>query len=66
MLLSPRGLARNVLSVIFVGQNMAGTETFAVTVVCMVTFSILGRGLTANSFVTVYPARAKTDAILRA
>ncbi len=46
--------------VIFVGQNVAGTETLAATVVCMVTFRILGHGLNANLFVTVYAARAKT------
>ncbi len=65
MLLSPRGLASIVFSVIFMGQNVAGTETLAATVVCMGTFSILGHGLTAYSFVTVYPARAKRDPILR-
>ena len=53
MLLSPRGLASIVFSVIFMGQNVAGAETLAATVVCMLTFSILGHGLTANLFVTV-------------
>ncbi len=32
---------------------MAGTEMLAATVVCMLTFSILGHGLIANLFVTV-------------
>ena len=40
---------------------MAGTEALAATVVCMLTFSILGHGLTANWFLTVYAAQAKTD-----
>jgi NhaP-type Na+/H+ or K+/H+ antiporter len=61
MLLSPRGLASIVFCVIFMGQNVAGTETLAAAVVCMVTFSILGHDLTANLFVAVYAALAKTD-----
>ena len=65
MLLSPRRLASIVFSVIFMGQNVAGTETLVATVVCVGTFSILGHGLTANLFVTVDPARAKMDPSLR-
>ncbi len=39
---------------------MAGTETLVATVVCMLTFSVVGHCLTANLFVTVYAVGAKT------
>ena len=57
----PRGLASIVFAVIVMGENVAGSDTLAATVVCTVTLSILGHGLTAIPFATAFAARTKTD-----
>jgi NhaP-type Na+/H+ or K+/H+ antiporter len=57
----PRGLASIVFLVIALGENVAGSDTLAATVVCTVTLSILAHGLTANPFANAYAARAATD-----
>ncbi len=57
----PRGLASIVFVVIALGENVAGSDTLAATVVCTVTLSVLAHGLTANPFASAYAARAKTD-----
>ncbi len=62
----PRGLASIVFAVIVMGENVAGSVTLAATVVCTVSLSILGHGLTANPFANAYAARAKTDPSLTA
>ena len=65
-LFGPRGLASIVFAVIVIGQNVAGADTLAATVVCTVTLSVLGHGLTANPFAKAFAARAATDPSLRA
>ena len=57
----PRGLASIVFAVIVMGENVAGSDTLAATVVCTVTLSILGHGLTAIPFAKAFAARMKTD-----
>ena len=47
------------------GENVAGSDTLAATVVCTVTLSILGHGLTSNPLARAYGARAETDPSLR-
>ena len=57
----PRGLASIVFVVIAVGENVAGSNILAATVVCTVTLSILGHGLTANPLANALAARARSN-----
>ncbi len=58
----PRGLASIVFMIIVMNENIPGSETMAITVVCTVTLSILLHGLTARPLAEWYTAHEKRHA----
>jgi NhaP-type Na+/H+ or K+/H+ antiporter len=57
----PRGLASIVFVIIVLNEDLPGSGTMAVTVVCTVALSILLHGLTANPFSAWFAARTNTE-----
>jgi NhaP-type Na+/H+ or K+/H+ antiporter len=55
----PRGLASIVFAVIVLNENLPGSHTISMTVVCTILLSIIGHGLSANPLVAVLAARIK-------
>ena len=55
----PRGLASIVFAVIVLDAHLPNGGTITMTVVCTIVLSIVGHGLSANSFVAVLASRIK-------
>jgi NhaP-type Na+/H+ or K+/H+ antiporter len=55
----PRGLASIVFGVIVVNANLPNSGPIAMTVVCTIILSILGHGITANSWAKAFGARQR-------
>lgn len=55
----PRGLASIVFAVIVVNENLAGGHTIITTVVCTITLSVIGHGLSANPLVAALVSHLK-------
>jgi NhaP-type Na+/H+ or K+/H+ antiporter len=55
----PRGLASIVFAVIVLNENLPGSQTISMTVVCTILLSVIGHGLSANPLVAVLAARIK-------
>ena len=56
----PRGLASIVFTVMVVNSGLPDTGAFAMTVVCTIVLSIIGHGITANSWARAYGERRQT------
>ncbi|CAA0124009.1 K(+)/H(+) antiporter NhaP2 [Halioglobus japonicus] len=55
----PRGLASIVFTVMVLNSGLPNTGVFAMTVVCTIVLSIIGHGITANSWARAYGRRRK-------